>query len=197
MKIKYSLLLIIVLFTITSCSLSTNIGSKVDMYVSPSELTKKEIDLVSLFSGMRPYLFTYSISGNVKGANINFTDYSDAYNPKTETLFGFINHSGTLKGRIAISEGSNQIRIVSELDTGTASIHKTLESDGLATRILFLNKPHKIVIGESIPLAVILQSKNMKIKEINQVDEFIKNPKLFEQYDNSYVVTITFYDDKE
>lgn len=35
---------------------------------------------------------------------------------------------------------------------------------------------------------------NLKPIETNQVEDFMKNPNLFEQYDNSYVVTITFYD---
>jgi hypothetical protein len=69
-----------------------------------------------------------------------------------------------------------------------------LDSATLSGRILYLNRTHEVIIGEPIPLAIILKSKNLKPIETNQVEDFMKNPQLFEQYDNSYVVTITFYE---
>lgn len=192
MKIKFLFLLVSVLI-LTSCSSEVNIDSD-EMYVSPKELTEKERNLVSLFSDMNPRLFNYSISGNVKGAYIRFADYSDESNIKTETLFSFSNGSESLKRRIAISDKSDQIRIAVESDFSSTSIQKKLDSDALSERILYLNRTQEIIIGEPIPLAVILKSKNIKPIETNQIEDFMKNPKLFEPYDNSYVVTITFYD---
>jgi hypothetical protein len=193
MKIKFLLMLVFVLI-FTSCSSESNIGSN-EMYVSPKELTKKERSLVNLFSDMNPRLFNYSISGNVRGAYIRFADYSDESNIKTETLFSFSNDSESLKRRIAISDKLDQIRIAVESDFSSTSIQKQLDSAALSGRIIYLNRTHEVIIGEPIPLAVILKSKNLKLKETNQVEDFMKNPQLFEQYDNSYVVTITFYDE--
>jgi hypothetical protein len=192
MKIKFFLMLVIVLI-FTSCSSESNIASD-EMYVSPKELDKKERSLVSLFSDMNPRLFNYSTSGSIRGAYIRFTDYSDEDNLKTETLLSFGNDSNSLKGRIAISDKSDQIRIAIESDFSSSSIQKQLDSATLSGRILYLNRTHEVIIGEPIPLAVILKSKNLKPIETNQVEDFMKNPQLFEQYDNSYVVTITFYE---
>lgn len=99
-----------------------------------------------------------------------------------------------LKGKIAISDKSDQIRIAVESEFSLSSIQKQLDSAALSERILYLNRTHEVIIGEPIPLAVILKSKNLKPRETNQIEDFMKNPNLFEQYDNSYVVTITFYD---
>lgn len=192
MKIKFLFLLVVVLI-FTSCSSKVNIGGD-EMYVSPEKLTEKERSMISLFSDMNPNLFNYSISGNIRGAYIRFTDYSNAVNPKTETLLSFSNDSESLKGRIAISDKTDQIRIAVESEFSLSSIQKQLYSDALSERILYLNRTHEIIIGEPTPLAVILKSKNIKPIETNQIEDFMKNPNLFEQYDNSYVVTITFYD---
>lgn len=192
MKIKFLLMLVFVLI-FTSCSSESNIDSD-EMYVSPKELTEKERSLVSLFSDMNPRLFNYSTNGNIRGAYIRFTDYSDESKLKTETLLSFRNDSKSLKGRIAVSDKSDQIRIAIESYFSSSSIQKQLDSAALSERILYLNRTHEVIIGEPIPLAVILKSKNLKPIETNQIEDFMKNPKLFEQYDNSYVVTITFYD---
>jgi hypothetical protein len=192
MKIKFLFLLVSVLI-LTSCNSDVNIDSA-EMYVSPKELDEKERSLVNLFSDMNPRLFNYSISGNVRGAYIRFADYSDESNIKTETLFSFSNDSESLKRRIAISDKSDQIRIAVESDFSSTSIQKQLDSAALSGRIIYLNRTHEVIIGEPIPLAVILKSINLKPIETNQVEDFMKNHNLFEQYDNSYVVTITFYD---
>lgn len=192
MKIKFLLMLVFVLI-FTSCSSKVNIGGD-EMYVSPEKLTEKERSMINLFSDMNPRLFNYSTSGNVKSAYIRFADYSDTVNPKTETLLSFGNDSKVLKGRIAISDKPDQIRIAIESYFSSSSIQKQLDSAALSERILYLNRTHEVIIGEPIPLAVILKSKNLKPIETNQIEDFMKNPKLFEQYDNSYVVTITFYD---
>jgi hypothetical protein len=192
MKIKFFLMLVFVLI-FTSCSSESNIASD-EMYVSPKGLDEKERSLVSLFSDMNPRLFSYSTSGSIRGAYIRFTDYSDEDNLKTETLLSFGNDSNSLKGRIAISDKSDQIRIAIESYFSSSSIQKQFDSAALSGRVLYLNRTHEVIIGEPIPLAVILKSKNLKPIETNQVEDFMKNPQLFEQYDNSYVVTITFYE---
>jgi hypothetical protein len=185
--------MLVVVLIFTSCSSESNIGSN-EMYVSPKELTEKERSLVSLFSDMNPRLFNYSTSGSIRCAYIRFADYSDEDNLKTETLLSFRNDSNSLKGRIAISDKSDQIRISIESDFSSSSIQKQLDLAVLSGRILYLNRTHEVIIGEPIPLALILKSKNLKPIETNQIEDFMKNPNLFEQYDVSYLVTITFYD---
>lgn len=200
MKLKAVIVLIIVI--ITGCSVNANTGidnlwfAPTKMYVTPIELSSNERELVSLFSGMSPYMLQYAISDDVKSINFDYTDYSDSENPKTETIFGLVNDSKeTLKGRIAILYDSEQARISVETNRSIFSLlkqfNKNKSNSSMVT--LYLNRPYKIILNEPVPIMVVIKTNSL-VSPDTKIEELINSPEIFEQFDSSYLITVTFYD---
>jgi hypothetical protein len=199
MKLKTFIVLIVIIIAGFIINQYTNIDNLLfvpaEMSVTPIELNRRERELVSLFSDMSPYMLKYAINDDVKSIQYEFTDYSDAENPKTETLFSLINDSKEmLKGTIAISYDLNQARITVKNDS-IASVLKEFNEiyPDVTTFTLYLNEPYKIELNEPVPIMAVIKTKSSMMPD-KTVEDFVENPEFFKQYENVYLITVTFYD---
>lgn len=199
MKLRVFIVLIVIIVAGCIINQYTDINNifflPAEMSVTPIELNIRERELVSLYSDMSPYMLKYAINDDVKSIHYEFTDYSDAENPRTETLFGLINDSKEmLKGTIAISDNHEQARITVKNDS-IASVLKEFNgiSSDVTTFTWYLNEPYKIELNEPVPIMAVIKTKSSMMPD-KTIEDFVKNPEFIKQYENVYLITVTFYD---
>lgn len=199
MKLKTFIVMIFIIIAGCIINQYTNINNALmvpaEMTVAPIELNRRERELVSLFSDMNPFMLKYAINDDVKSIHYDFTDYSDAENPRTETLFGLINDSKEmLKGTIAISDNHEQARITvkNESIESVLKEFKGISSD-VTTFTWYLNQPYKIELNEPVPIMAVIKTKSSMMPD-KTIEDFVKNPEFITQYENVYLITVTFYD---
>lgn len=186
---------------LNGCSVEVKTENNPDMFISPAELNETEQKILNLVGEGKTKIFNFSINEDVKSMKFKVTDYSDADNPKVVDLFGFNNESGSLKGRLSVSfSNENEIKVA--VETGDSTIHGSSRTDKIdeniadkssGTSLCYLHDSYEISIEKPVPLAVILKTDS-DVRSTYFVENYISNPNLFKQYDNSYLLTVTFYD---
>jgi hypothetical protein len=201
MKKYFVIYLIIAVMLLNGCSVEVKTENNPDMFISPAELNETEQKILNLVGEGKTKIFNFSINEDVKSMKFKVTDYSDADNPKVVDLFGFNNESGSLKGRLSVSfSNENEIKVA--VETGDSTIHGSSRTDKIdeniadkssGTSLCYLHDSYEISIEKPVPLAVILKTDS-DVRSTYFVENYISNPNLFKQYDNSYLLTVTFYD---
>lgn len=186
---------------LNGCSVEVKTENNPDMFISPAELNETEQKILDLVGEGKTKIFDFSVNEEVKSMKFKVTDYSDADNPKIVDLFGFNNESENSKGRLSVSfSNENEIKVAVETEDSTIySSSKTdkIIDEGIAdkssgTSLCYLKDSYNVSVEEPVPLAVILKTDS-DVRSTYFVENYISNPELFKQYDNSYLLTVTFY----
>ncbi|MBP3342513.1 MAG: hypothetical protein J6K99_08320 [Peptococcaceae bacterium] len=217
-KIFAILLCLTVLFGIISFSLEVRVGDKAviaDEGIRPAQMTAHDKELLKKFGldSNNMALLSFAAPKEAKGMML---DTMILRNGEWEpyTFCGGVSLSdadieeyGRLYGELAIilnTERESQTRLVDErelefrmmLGSGTLGVtYANLENDGsdeyLAQGIVFLDAKREIVLGEKIPVAMLLSNKESSMPVVS-MEHYNAPDERFDMVDEVIAVTVTF-----
>lgn len=187
-------LLVLIFFSGCDSSLSISDGINEEMFIKSVTFNKEEIVNIPIGNFITK-TYDYSINKNIKTVLIEVSDYSNTNKPIIISSSAFRLPNESLNGRMYInySLDENELSFEIKTENGTNKTSNNLKINNLTDECsqVFLSDKSEIKVGKPIPIVAILYAESFSTSFL---DNFLNNPKNYDQLNNAYHITITFSD---